>query len=103
MLISFSVFRIRKKPIAGWNSGAILLVLYAFINVAFGFFTDDFWNYVFLSVGIFVMLYLFAFFFAPVITGKSYREYGENAMLLVAPVIVYGVLLLILGVFRAFY
>lgn len=99
-IFSLIIFRILHKPIAGWNSAALMLLLYCALNAIIGISVTGVWIYLLKSIGILILLYILAFALSSAITGMSYGDYGENAMIFVAPVLYYPVFLAIMGIIR---
>lgn len=102
MLLVLLSFRIAGKPIAGWNSTVFVILLFCLINAVFGVMVQGVWMYLLKSLGVFFALMLLAVIFASVISGKSYEDFGENAMIFVAPLIIYPKLILIMAILRLF-
>ncbi|MFO8022234.1 MAG: hypothetical protein R6U65_07195 [Perlabentimonas sp.] len=102
MLLLLLIFRVTGKPIAGWNSTVLIVILYCLVNAGVGISVSDIWVYTLKSLGVFLLLMFFAVFFAGLITRMSYEEFGDNAMIFVAPVIIYPVTVLLGAIIRLF-
>ena len=100
MILTLVVFRLANAKVWGWNAAALALLLFCTVNVVAGVFVPGIWIYLLKSVLLFIGLVFLAFFLSPLITGLSYSDYGDNAMIFVAPFLCYPVLLVIMGVVR---
>jgi len=101
MILALVAFRLANAKVWGWNAAALALLLFCTVNAVAGIFVPGIWIYLLKSVLLFIGLVFLAFFLSPLITGLSYNDYGDNAMIFVAPFLYYPVLLVIMGVVRA--
>jgi hypothetical protein len=99
-IIGLFIYRILGKPVAGWNTAALLLLLFCTLNAIAGIFVPAIGFYLLKSIGMFLLLFMLAFLFSSMISGMGYQEYGDNAMIFVAPVMYYPIMLAIMGVAR---
>lgn len=101
MILVLFFFRVISEKVWGWNAAALALLFFCTVNAVAGVFVPGIWIYLLKSVLLFIGLVFLAFFLSPLITGLSYNDYGDNAMIFVAPFLYYPVLLVIMGVVRA--
>jgi hypothetical protein len=100
MIFILIFFRILRKPIAGWNASVLLLLLFCLINSITGIFISNIGVYILESIGIFVFLFASVFVLSSLLSGIKLAEYGESAMLFLAPIIYYPVLMVIMLLVR---
>jgi len=100
MLVFLIVFRILRKPITAWNAAVLLLLLFCLINTITGIFVLNIGFYMLKSIGILVVLFACVFILSPLLSGINLAEYGESAMLFLAPIIYYPVLIVIMLLVR---
>ena len=96
------ICRIAGKPVAGWNIGAVLILLFCLINAAAGITVTAILFYLLKSAGVLILLFIVTPFISYIITGLSLDEFGADAMVFLAPVIYYPVFLAVMGITRFF-
>ncbi len=100
ILVALVACRIARAPRLGWNLAALIVLAWCLANAVLGVFAPRIWPYVWQSLGAFAALFVAALALAGPVSGMEYAEFGPDAMIFLAPLAYYPVLLALMGAAR---
>lgn len=100
MVILAVLFRLTGTPVRGWDAAALVILGWGVVNAVIGIFAPSPWFYIAGSIAVFISLFAVVLLMAPLLTGLSYGEYGEHAMIFAVPAFYYPPMLAVLGLIR---